>query len=516
MRATHRTSLDTSRSVTMATSGARGLLARLGRKDRDAFERVAMAELPGLEGVLPGLSRAADHGILWLGAAAALGATGRPRLRRAALRGLAGIAVASPVVNLIGKQAFHRRRPVVDLVPPVRIRWRLPTSHAFPSGHSASAAAFATGVAMEAPAAVAVPVAGLAAAVCFSRVYTGAHYPGDVLAGVAVGVLAAVGTRLAAPARPAIAKATHTATEQMVVHGYGRGIVAVVVAGARDADGPPVPDHAESAARILARELPDAEIVRVGPGGDPASALDEAASRAEALAVVGGDGTVNAAARAALAHKVPLLVIPGGALGRFARALGIETVSDAVTAYRDGRLGRVDVARVTPGDGVFLSTAGLGAYADLVARRERLEGRLGRRLALVLAAVRTLRDLEPREMIIDGRPRRVWLGFVGNGVHGSRGPAPTRRTGLTDGTFDVRVIEIGRRAPRVRALASVLGGGLPLAPGFVAWKSGVLDLTDRAGAIKLAFDGEAADLASTVRFAVEPKALEVFVPRRRH
>ena len=178
-----------------------GLLARLGRVDRWAFDRVAAARLPGLEYVLPRLSRAADHGVLWVGTAGALGLTGRPGLRRAALRGTAAIAVVSPVVNLLGKQAFRRRRPVVDLVPPIRIRWKLPTSHAFPSGHSASAAAFATGVALEAPAVVAAPVAAIAVAVAFSRIYTGAHYPGDVLAGVGVGALVAYGTRLAWPAR---------------------------------------------------------------------------------------------------------------------------------------------------------------------------------------------------------------------------------------------------------------------------------------------------------------------------
>ncbi|WP_051468342.1 bifunctional phosphatase PAP2/diacylglycerol kinase family protein [Actinomadura oligospora] len=523
MPATHRTSPFSPPSLTGGgPGGGGGPLARLGRLDRDAFERVAAAELPGLEGVLPRLSRIADHGVLWFGAAAALGSSGRARLRRAALRGLAGIAVASPVVNLIGKQAFRRRRPVVDLVPPVRIRWKLPTSHSFPSGHSASAAAFATGVAMEAPPAVALPVAGVAAAVCFSRVYTGAHYPGDVLAGAAVGALASLGTRLLWPARPAVAKVSHTTTEQMVVQSDGRGVVAVVnmASGSNTPSGPdgrddsPLPNRAESVARVLEREFPAAEIVRFERGGDLAATLDEAAERAEVLAVVGGDGTVNAAARAALAHKVPLLVVPGGTFDHFARALGVETVADAVTAYRDGRLGRVDVGRVTPGDVVFLNTASFGAYTALVARRERLEGRLGKWPALAVAAVRTLRDFDPHEMIVDGRTRTVWLAFVGNGVYSSHGPAPTWRTALNDGVFDVRVVEVARRVPRVRALASVLGGGVRLGPGFRTWKSGALDLTDQTGEFELAFDGEITELPSTVRFTVDPRALQVFVPRR--
>lgn len=62
----------------------------------------------------------------------------------------------------------------------------MPTSSSFPSGHSAAAFAFATGVGHEWPA-VGVPLRGLAAVVAYSRVHTGVHYPGDVIAGSLLG-----------------------------------------------------------------------------------------------------------------------------------------------------------------------------------------------------------------------------------------------------------------------------------------------------------------------------------------
>ncbi|MFB4312175.1 bifunctional phosphatase PAP2/diacylglycerol kinase family protein [Actinomadura sp. GTD37] len=499
------------------------MLRRLGRADRWAFDRVAAARLRGLEYVLPRLSRFADHGVLWFTAAGVMGLTGRARLRRAALRGSIAIAVASPAVNILGKQAFRRKRPVVDLVPPIRIRWKLPTSHAFPSGHSASAAAFATGVALEAPRPVAGPVAATAAAVAFARVYTGAHYPGDVLAGLGIGALAGLGTRVVWPARPPVAQVGRSG-ERARAADDGRGLVVVANSGSGAGGEAPagisLPGRPEVALALLGRELPAAEIVRLDPDADVDKAFDEAAERADVLGVVGGDGTVNAAAGAALRHGVPLLVVPGGTFDHFARALGVESAAQAVAAYRSGELGRVDVAYAAPADGgagrdeerLFLNTASFGAYTELVDRRERLEGRIGKWPALAVAAVRTLRHSEPVELRVDGHPRRVWLAFVGNGVFGSRGAAPTWRGRLDDGRLDVRMIVTGRRVPRVRAVAAILAGHLHVTPGYRAWRTSGLEVVASDGELRLARDGEVSTLPPAVRFGKHAGALAVFRP----
>ncbi len=62
----------------------------------------------------------------------------------------------------------------------------MPESTSFPSGHSASAFAFANAVGAQIPL-LGVPLHFLAGAVAYSRVHTGVHYPGDVIIGSLIG-----------------------------------------------------------------------------------------------------------------------------------------------------------------------------------------------------------------------------------------------------------------------------------------------------------------------------------------
>ncbi|GII77326.1 phosphoesterase [Sphaerisporangium rufum] len=480
----------------------------LGALDRRLFSSVATARLPGFHHVLPRLSRAADNSLLWAGAAAVLAVTGRRRMRRAATRGLLAISVASPVVNLLGKQAFARARPAVaDLVdfPAVRLG-RVPSSHSFPSGHSAAAAAFATAVAMEAPRGVAVPVAVTAGAVCFSRVYTGVHYPGDVLAGAAIGVLAAAASRRIWPEPAVLGEVRVAATAPTRdLDPRGAGVVAVVNNGTGRDPG---------TAAALRRALPDAEVVEVAPGDDLAKHLHEAAGRALVLAVAGGDGTMACGAQAALEQGVPLLPVPAGTLDHFARTLGLQTVADAVAAYQAGHVVAVDVAEAA--GRVFLNTATLGIHPLVVDRRERWERTVGRWPALVMAmADALLHDRRPEPLVIDGVPRRVWLLFAGNCAYRSRGVAPTVRDRLEDGLLDVRVLAAAGRLPRLRALASTVAGGVGLSRNYLRWRADTvrIDAPDAPdGQVRLARDGETFSVAGPVVLAKRPRSLLVFRP----
>ncbi len=172
------------------------LLIRAGTVDRALFARVARGRTPWLDRALPRLSMSANHSFLWIGTSGARAAFAGDAGRRAAVRGMGSIVVTSAIVNLAIKRAVRRPRPDRAEVPAVRQLRAQPLTTSFPSGHAASATAYAVGAGLEAPGIA--PLLGVAAAgVAYSRIYVGVHYPGDVAAGCAIGAaVAAAGRRL--------------------------------------------------------------------------------------------------------------------------------------------------------------------------------------------------------------------------------------------------------------------------------------------------------------------------------
>ena len=138
------------------------------------------------------LSLINDYGLVWLVLLGVLAALGGNTGRRAALAGLIALLVGVASSEVL-KNLVMQPRPFLEL-PDVRLLVSPPSSYSFPSVNVAYAFAASTGASLATRRLLGrIPAWGwaslaLAAAISYSRVYVGVHYPSDVLGGALLGV----------------------------------------------------------------------------------------------------------------------------------------------------------------------------------------------------------------------------------------------------------------------------------------------------------------------------------------
>ena len=154
-----------------------------------------------------------------------------------------------------------------------------------------------------------------------------------------------------------------------------------------------------------------------------AQAADEAAltalHRRTAVVAVGGDGTINAVARAAHAHGCAMGLVPQGTFNYFARTHGLpEDAAESTRVLLQGAPVPVQVGVVN--EQLFLVNASLGLYPEMLKDREAYTARFGRHRLVVLFASATtlLRTYRALRLIIrcEGVEREITTAtlFVGN------------------------------------------------------------------------------------------------------
>lgn len=185
------------------TSGIRATLldvvARAEPFD-DAVERAwePLRQIPPVNRALYVATAIGDHGLVWMGIAAAF-APRSERHRRNAKRVVAGLALESIIVNGAIKSVFKRTRPVHVGERPHHLR--IPITSSFPSGHAASAV-FSAMLLIDADPKLKRPLQALAVAVAVSRIHVRIHHASDVAGGVVVGWALGRAFRKIAPLDP--------------------------------------------------------------------------------------------------------------------------------------------------------------------------------------------------------------------------------------------------------------------------------------------------------------------------
>ena len=214
---------------------------------------------------------------------------------------------------------------------------------------------------------------------------------------------------------------------------------------------------------------------------------------------------------------VPLGVVPLGTLNHFARDIGIsDKPEQAVEVLVADSRRRIDVG--VANDIVFLNNAGVGSYPLIVHRREQMERRLGKWLAMV-AAIRAVFPHRPEtiHLKVDGEliDMRATVVFFGNNDYvveegrftRSRSmPALVRRSSCGRSgrgmRFDSAFASPADRVRSERDLDHRLGTSI------------TLEVVGR-NELLLSHDGEVTSVTTPLQVCVRERALEVIAPPER-
>lgn len=244
------------------------------------------------------------------------------------------------------------------------------------------------------------------------------------------------------------------------------------------------------------------------------AALIVAAPRADAIVVVGGDGTVNSVAGAARESGLPIGIVPAGTGNNLARTLALPLdPGEAAGIVAAGNLRAIDLGEVN--GRLFFNVASLGLSAHLADRLERGVKRRWGRIGYLVALLRVLADARPfYAEIVDETgeviPVKTWQIAVGNGRHYGGGMVVAENAAIDDDRLDLYSLAF----PEVWRLLSI-AGRFPIGRHGESPRVRTLQgrsftiLTRRPRPINT--DGEILTHTPAM-FRVIPRAVHVFVP----
>lgn len=233
------------------------------------------------------------------------------------------------------------------------------------------------------------------------------------------------------------------------------------------------------------------------------------------LVVIGGDGTILAAAEAFLGTRTALAIIPGGTVNQLARDLGIPLDPiGAVAALATGAARAIDVGMVN--GRAFLCTSVVGPLAKLQRYREEARGRLLATLGSFVVTGAKAFTLRPARLSIHTGPQ-AWQEET-RGVIVSVNPlaevvsrVPVREC-LDGGRLAVYAARESGYFTLFRMAAAILAGRARQTPNIGYQECSAVTIDSRRRFLTVLNDGEIRRLATPLRMEVRPAALTVVAP----
>ena len=169
----------------------------------------------------------------------------------------------------------------------------------------------------------------------------------------------------------------------------------------------------------------------------------------DAVACIGGDGSLSEAVQALCGSEAVLYVIPAGTGNDFARTLGLP--KDAIEAFRaqlDGTPGRIDCGKLNGKP--FINISGSGFDVRVLERTEELKAVYPGAKAYRKAVADTIRHYVPFRPAIEIDGKKVEAGSysiveIANGRYFGGGMCVAPQARVDDGVFEVVLV---RAVPR--------------------------------------------------------------------
>lgn len=275
-------------------------------------------------------------------------------------------------------------------------------------------------------------------------------------------------------------------------------------------------EAADGVSRIL-RVTGGAVAVRIVSGQDVLAAIRDANrdEAVETIVVGGGDGTISAAAAAAVESGKVLGILPLGTMNFFARSLGIPTeLSAAAKALSAGEVAAVDVGRIN--GRTFVHAVALGLHPAMVAEREKLNygSRYGKMLGSVRAWGHVVRNHRRFDVAIeiDGRRlvRRTAGLVVSNNLLG-RGHGPYADS-LDRGLLALYVTAARGWVELVRVTAAAALGRIDENPLIEVHETTTVEIETGPRVARVTIDGELVRMAGPLKIESVPGGLMVLGP----
>lgn len=235
------------------------------------------------------------------------------------------------------------------------------------------------------------------------------------------------------------------------------------------------------------------------------------------IVAAGGDGTLNAVAKALLGTDIPLGILPLGTFNYVARVLNIPLeIMQAAEVIVTGQLRPIHVAKIN--DQIYLNNASLGLYPLFIQRREFYNAKFGRFPLHAYTSgldvlIRDRKELK-LEVEVDGKtyPVKTPLIFFGNNqlqlAEMKLRIAKCAEQGQVAGV----VVAKSDKLTLFRMLLQLIRGELEKAPDVYSFAADDVKVFSRREKLTVALDGEIVEMRPPLHITVQKNAVKMVVP----